>query len=126
PQVYCTINAGDRTLDVLQGSFNQIRPGYTVILYGPRRSGKSMFIRHICQRLRPYFPDVICFTKTKASGEYFSFLPYDHVIDGLDEDLLLALMMNQRSLKMKESRGDFVGNYNLLVIIDDCMAEKLR
>ena len=103
-----------------------IRPGYTVILYGPRRSGKSMFIRNICQRLRPYFPDVVCFTKTKASGEYFSFLPYDHVIDGLDEDLLLALLKNQRKLKKKESRGEFVGNYNLLIIIDDCMAEKLR
>lgn len=126
PKVYSVIETPDRPITVLNGAFNQIRPGYTVILYGPRRSGKSLFIRHICQRLRPYFPDVVCFTKTKASGEYFSFLPYDHVIDGLDEDLLLALMLNQRKLKMKESRGEFVGNYNLLIIIDDCMAEKLR
>lgn len=123
---YCTIETGERPLTVIQGAFNMIRPGYTVILYGPRRSGKSMLVRHICQRLRPYFPDVVCFTKTKASGEYFSFLPYDHVIDGLDEDLLLALLKNQRKLKKKETRGEFVGNYNLLLIIDDCMAEKLR
>ena len=126
PVEFCTVETGERPLTVLTGAFNMIRPGYTVILYGPRRSGKSKFIRHICQRIRPWFPDVICFTKTKASGEYFSFLPYDHVIDGLDEDLLMALMKNQRKIKMKESRGEFVGNYNLLVIIDDCMAEKLR
>lgn len=126
PVEFCKVQTEDRELTVLNGAFNQIRPGYTVILYGPRRSGKSMFIRHICQRMRKFFPDVVCFTKTKASGEYFQFLPYDHVIDGLDEDLLLELMMNQRELKMAESRGEFVGNYNLLIIIDDCMAEKLR
>lgn len=126
PQEYTIVETPERPIRVLQAAFNQLRAGYTVILYGPRRSGKSVLIRHICQRMRPLFPDVVCFTKTKASGEYFSFLPYDHVIEGLDEDLLLSLLMNQCKLKKKESRGEFVGNYNLLIIIDDCMAEKLR
>lgn len=48
------------------------------------------------------------------------------MIEGLDEDLLLTLIKNQKKIKMKETRGEFVGNYNLLIIIDDCMAEKLR
>jgi len=127
PKIYTTVEFADGgSIDVLNAAYNQIRPGYTIILYGPRRSGKSTFIRNICQRIRPWYPNVIVFTTTKDSGEYFGFIPIDRVVDGLDEDLLMKLILNQRMLKRRESRGEDLGNYELLIIIDDCMSEKLR
>jgi len=114
------------TFTVNQLAYNMCRPGYTMILYGPRRSGKSKLIRNICQRMRHYFPEVIVFTMTKASGEFFSYVPYHRVIEGLDEDLLEKIIEHQQSLKEAETRGEDIGNYHVLVIIDDCMAEGLR
>lgn len=113
-------------LDVLNLSYNQFRPGYTIVLYGPRRSGKTKLLKNICQRMRPYFSDVICFTKTKDSGEYFDILPYNRIIEGLDEELLLDVLMMQARRKRAQTRGEILNNYHILIILDDCMAQKLR
>lgn len=115
---------GPITLNVM--GYNYFRPGYTIVCYGPRRSGKSVLIRNICQRMRHYFPWVVVFTETKASGEYASFIPHDHIIEGLDEGLLDELIEHQKQLKIDLSNGKDVGNTNLLVILDDCMSDELR
>jgi len=117
---------GKATFTVNRMAYNMFRPGYTIILYGPRRSGKSKFIKNWCQRHRHYYPEVVCFTMTKSSAEYFSYLPYNRVVEGLDEDLLEKLFKHQQKLKEAMSRGEDVGNPNLLIILDDCMAEGLR
>lgn len=117
---------GKTAFTVNRMSYNMFRPGYTIILYGPRRSGKSKLIRNLCQRMAPWFPEVVCFTMTKSSAEYFEYLPYNRVIEGLDEDLLEKLFKHQQKLKEAMSRGEDVGNPNLLIIMDDCMAEGLR
>lgn len=118
---------GDNTcFTVNHAAYNLFRPGYTNIFYGPRRSGKSVLVRAVCAHMRHYFNEVVCFTMTKASGEYFQWLPYCRVIEGLDEDILQGLIDHQISLKEKRSRGVDVGNMNLLIIIDDCMAQGLR
>lgn len=117
---------GKTAFTVNRMAYNMFRPGYTIILYGPRRSGKSKLIANICQRMRHYFPEVVCFTMTKSSAEYFGYLPYNRVIEGLDEDLLEKLFKHQQKLKEAMSRGEDVGNPNLLIILDDCMAEGLR
>ena len=117
---------GMATFTVNQAAYNMERPGYTVILYGPRRSGKSKFIRNLCQRMRHLSPEVVVFTMTKSSGEYFQYLPYARVIEGLDEDVLDDLIEYQMRKKEARSRGEDAGNTNLLIVIDDCMAEGLR
>lgn len=117
---------GHRTFAVNVAAYNLFRPGYTVIAYGPRRSGKSVFIRNLCQRMRHLFPEVVVFTMTKSSAEYFSFMPYARVIEGFDEELMERLIDHQMEIKQAMSRGEDVGNPNLLVILDDCMAQGLR
>ena len=119
-------NRQKNTFTVNQMAYNMCRPGYTMILYGPRRSGKSKLIKNICQRMRHYFPEILVFTMTKSSGEYFSYVPYHRVIEGLDEDLLDKVIKHNMSLKEAQSRGEDVPNFNTLIIIDDCMAEGLR
>lgn len=121
-----SLRDGKRTFTVNRAAYNMFRPGYTIVLYGPRRSGKSKLIKNICQRMRHYFPEVVVFTMTKCSGEYFSYIPYCRVIEGLDEELLEKLIEEQMNKKAKLTRGEDVGNFNLLIIIDDCMAEGLR
>lgn len=123
---YKIIESPDLNITINKMAYNMFLVGYTIIVYGPRRSGKSKFIKNLCQRLRPYYPNAVCFTKTKSSCEYHSFLPDTCIIEGLDEPLLLTLLFDQAKKKRAESRGIDQGNYNLLVIIDDCMAEKLR
>lgn len=121
-----SVRGENTSFTVNHAAYNLFRPGYTNIFYGPRRSGKSVLVRAVCAHMRHYFNEVVCFTMTKASGEYFQWLPYCRVIEGLDEDILQGLIDNQISLKEKRSRGEDVGNMNLLIIIDDCMAQGLR
>ena len=125
-QPYTLIETPYLSININKMAYNMFLVGYTIIVYGPRRSGKSKFIKNLCQRLRPYYPNAVCFTKTKSSCEYHSFLPDTCIIEGLDEPLLLKLLLDQAKKKRAESRGIHQGNYNLLLIIDDCMAEKLR
>lgn len=131
PIVYTTVDIASREntrpLDILQMSYDMIRPGYTVIFTGRRRSGKTKLIRALCRHLRPWFPEVVVFTRTKASGEYIRFIPNSRIIQGFDPDLLLELGKIQRKKKQAQSRGEIVDeNFNLLVILDDCLAERLQ
>lgn len=123
---YCVIEHEDGDIVVNRMAYNLIAPGNTVVIYGPRRSGKSRFIRAIAQRVRTWFPEVLVFTMTKSSCEYHGYVPDTCIIEGLDEDLLLEIIMAQFKKKRAESRGEPQGNYEIFVIIDDCMAEKLR
>jgi len=125
-KLYKTIDTGFGPAIINQMGYNFFLPGYTIVCYGPRRSGKSVLIRNICQRMRQWFPWVVVFTETKASGEYAKFIPHDHIIEGLDEDLLGALIDHQKGLKEKRSNGEDVGNSQLLIILDDCMSDELR
>jgi len=100
---------------------------YTVIFNGRRRSGKTKLIKALCRHLRPFFPEVVVFTRTKASGEYASFMPDTRIIRGFNPDLLVDIIETQVEKKMAQSRGELEDtNYNLLVILDDCLADRLQ
>lgn len=129
PTVYTTLNLGKegKTLDIMQMAYNQVQPGYTVIFTGKRRSGKTKVMRALCRHLRPWFPEVVVFTRTKSSGEYCKFLPDCRVIEGFNPDLLCEIAEIQRSKVRDLSNG--IGtdkNINILVILDDCLAERLQ
>ena len=111
---------------VNQMAYNQFLPGYTTVCYGKRRSGKTVFIRNICQRIRHLYRDVIVFTKTKSSCEYHKFLPNAVIIEGLDEELLFDILADQKEKNRLSSLGEDMGNYKVLIILDDCMSENLK
>ena len=130
PEVYTTLyelGKENTDIDILKMSYNMIMPGYTVIFTGRRRSGKTKLIKALCRHLRAFYPEVVVFTRTKASGEYSRFIPHSRIIQGFDPDLLIDLMHIQREKKKAQSRGELPDtNYNLLVILDDCLAERLQ
>lgn len=124
PFAMCQSVEGDFMVN--QMAYNQFMPGYTIVCYGKRRSGKTVFVRNLCQRQRQHYKDVIVFTKTKSSCEYHKFLPNAVIIEGLDEDLLFDILADQKEKNRKSSLGEEMGNYKVLVILDDCMSENLR
>lgn len=114
-------------IQILQMAYNMILPGYTVIFTGRRRSGKTKLIKALCRHLRPYFPEVVVFTRTKSSCEYSRFVPDSRIIDGFDPDLLISIMEIQKKKKRAQSRGELKDtNYNLLIILDDCLGDRLQ
>jgi len=129
PVPYTVINVGKEGTEVtiLQMSYNMIMPGYTVIFTGKRRSGKTKVIRALCRHNRRWFPEVIVFTRTKASGEYARFLPDCRIIQGFDPDLLIEIARIQRQKVKDLSNGLRQDeNINVLIILDDCLAERLQ
>lgn len=126
PVIFCKFCHEEGDFDIMQMAYDMIRPGYTVLFNGSRRSGKTKLIRNICQRMRPWFPEVVVFTRTKASAEYFSFIPICRVIEGFDFELFLEIIKIQRKKKKKMSRGELQDtNMNILIILDDCLADNL-
>jgi len=131
PVVYTVLDGigkeSNSSIEIQQMAYNMILPGYTTIFTGRRRSGKTKLIKALCRHLRAFYPEVVVFTRTKASGEYARFIPHSRIIQGFDPDLLIELMHIQRQKKMAQSRGELPDtNYNLLVILDDCLAERLN
>lgn len=127
PVPFARFGHEDGDFGILQMAYDIIRPGYTVIFNGSRRSGKTKLIRNLCQRLRPWYPEIIVFTRTKASGEYFSFLPICRIIEGFDAELFIEIINIQREKKKRLTRGELVDvNTNILIIVDDCLADRLQ
>lgn len=108
-------------------TWDQIGLDWTIAVMGKRRSGKTCFILSMlgCY-LRPFFPRVVVFTKTKCSGEYSKHIPEAHIFEGFDETKLKALYALQKVYKEKRKEGRFHGNSRLLVIIDDCLSDGFK
>lgn len=108
-------------------TWDQIGDDWTIVVVGKRRSGKTCFIKSMCgNRLRPFFPRVVVFTKTKCSGEYAKFIPEAHIHEGLNEDMLNSLFTMQKKYRMLQKEGKMKGNISLLIIIDDCLSDNLK
>lgn len=131
PTVYKRITIGkegrELDIDIMQLSYDFVRPGYTVIFNGSRRTGKSQLIHALARHNRPLFREVYVFTNTKASGEYFRYIPIKRVYEGFKGDVLLQIINRQKRLRMAQTRGELVDeNIDILVILDDCISDGLR
>lgn len=131
PAVYKNITIGKEgrecDLDIMQLSYDFVRPGYTVVFNGSRRTGKSQLIHAFARHNRPLFKEVYVFTNTKASGEYFRYVPISRVYKGFQEEILLQIIGRQIGLRKAQTRGELKDqNVDILVIIDDCISNNLR
>ena len=130
PKVYKRITIGKKDLidiDIMNYSYDMVRPGYTVIYNGSRRTGKSQLMKAHMRHLRPLFKEVYVFTNTKASGEYFQYVPIKRVYVGFKPEILMAIIAKQTKLRRAQTRGELKDeNIDILVILDDCASDNLR
>ena len=111
---------------VNHANLNILRLGYTICLYGARRSGKTKASIELFRFYRPYIPTVYVFTKTIASCEFNKYVPNSHIVEGLDFTLLEEIIEGQVVKKKAMSWGVDVGNIEILLMFEDCMAEGLK
>lgn len=131
PSIYKRIEIGKEgkqmEIDIMNLSYDMVKPGYTVIFNGSRRTGKSQLIHALSRHLRPLFREVFVFTNTKASGEYFRYIPIKRVYEGFKPDILQQIIDRQKSLRKAQTRGELKDeNIDILVIIDDCISDNLK
>jgi hypothetical protein len=131
PKIYKTITVGkpgnEIDIEIMQYSYDMIRPGYTVVFNGSRRTGKSQLIKAHMRHLRPLFFEVYVFTNTKASGEYFRYVPIKRVYEGFKAEVLVSIIKRQKKLRKAQTRGELQDtNIDILVIFDDCISDNLR
>lgn len=131
PTVYTTVTVGkpgnEIDIEIMQHSYDMIRAGYTVLFNGSRRTGKSQLIKAHVRHLRPLFKEVYVFTNTKASGEYFRYVPINRVYEGFQAEIVIAIIKRQKKLRKAQTRGELQDtNIDILVIFDDCISDNLR
>jgi len=101
-----------------------VRPDYTHVVYGKRRTGKTHYVRCLMRALRPYYPEVYVFTETKIDVEYEPCVPRRFIFQGFNEDILTGIMDRQAErVKKMRQRGENDENIYVLIILDDCITE---
>lgn len=121
----------NNTYKIKELTFESFYPDFTVALYGKRRSGKTFFLRQLLWHMRWCFPECVIFTKTKSDREFADLVPDECIIEGLKDDVLYRLIINQYKKLEKFYDGQFgelpyEANINLLVVLDDCLADQFR
>ena len=113
----------------------QLDPTSTVILFGPRRSGKSVMTMDFLYHLRNKLDAAVAFAPTEDTVEEFEkHLPRPWVYAGFDKAVLQSILAAQKESKraikesdLKSQRGGGSSPLklaNIGIIMDDCMFDK--
>ena len=131
-EVLATVNTPTgKSYEIKQLQLDYLYPDYTIALYGKRRSGKTFFLRSLMWHFRMVFPEVIIFTKTKMDREFADLVPDVCIREKLIKEELEAIIQRQLAKLNALYDGHFdelpyERNINLLVVIDDCLADAYR
>lgn len=124
--IWAEVHTDRFVMNLRKFDFSLIRPDYTHVIYGKRRTGKTHYIRCLMKAMRPYFPEVWVFTGTKIDAEYEACVPKKNIVDGFREEIL-DLIMKRQERRVIEMRKRKVNDRNIytLVVLDDCITEKM-
>lgn len=112
------------TINIRKFDYGLLRPDYTMVFYGKRRTGKTVAMANVMKALRPYFPEVYVFTETKVDLEYAPCVPDSYIFQGFDEDILAALLDRQEQrVRTLRKRGENTENIGVMLVFDDCITE---
>lgn len=111
-----------RDIFIKKMDMSLIRPDYTCMVYGKRRSGKTNFIRFFMRNFRAFYPEVYVFTETKVDMEYQPYVPEQYIFEGYNEEVVQALIDRQKRRQAALRRkGVNDENIYILIILDDCI-----
>ncbi len=101
-------------------------PDTTVVVLGPRGSGKTVFMKWLmyCMRKKLDVAAVFCPTRDTRE-EYHQFIPKSHVYPEYSKIRLGAIYETQRKLHEQVTQSGHGSKLNNLgIILDDCMFDK--
>lgn len=123
--IWQVIQTEEREVNIKLFDFRLIRPDFTVVVYGKRRTGKTYFVRCLMKAMRRYFPEVYVFTETKIDVEYEACVPDKFIIDKFNPDILESILDRQKQrVEAMRKRGKNDENIYVLVVLDDCITGK--
>jgi len=102
-----------------------IRPDFTIVVYGKRRSGKTQFVTYFMRCFRCFFPEVYVFTMTKVDIEYNRFVPEQFIFSDYKDEVIRKIIDRQKKRQaLMRKRGVNDENINVLLILDDCITSE--
>jgi len=91
---------------------------FSMIMIGPRKSGKSFMIKHLlATSLKKRFDQIIVFSTMEGLKFYRQFIPGKMLYDGYKEDIIEKV----RTINAKRKKP-----FNILVIMDDTNSKKQK
>lgn len=112
-------------IEIKQFQWNKLGLDFTIVLYGKRRTGKTHFIKALCNQFRRYFPTVVVFTKTKFNGDLLKIFPDSYIFNDMDEATLERILEAQKAFvgEIKAGPQPWV-NGRMLLVFDDVLSDK--
>ena len=99
-----------------------------MVLYGKRRAGKTHLLKTIAYQMRPYYPYVICFTRTAFNGDLAQYFPKSKIVTEFQPGLIKKVLAVQKMRVTKARRmAKITGVYpnaRLLIICDDVLSSE--
>ena len=114
-----------KTFNIRLFDFRLLRPDFTIVIYGKRRTGKTFGVRTIMKALKMYFPTVFVFTGTKMDLEYEANVPDAFIFPGWNPEIMDKIMrwQEKRIYEMRKT-GENNVNLNVLIVLDDVITGK--
>lgn len=95
---------------------------FIMAIMARRRSGKSVFIKHLCYtQFRYEFPRIVVFTDTLYNQFYQDFAP--KIVEGFDPVKIHQIVEQQKSYVRHREKNE---NISILLILDDILSVKYQ
>ena len=107
-----------------------LAPDTTVVVVGPRGSGKTVFMKYVMFCMRSKFDLVTFFCPSRdVRQEFEAFMPKTHIHSNFSKTALKQVVDAQATLAAQCPNRTDVGTggvplRNLALVLDDCMAKK--
>lgn len=108
--------------NIKEHSNSNIPLGSVIAFIGPRKSGKSVAMRHLCYDLRHVHHFIVISKSEKYNQYYTEFVPKKCIYDEWKPDLLKNIFKVQETLIKKYGSSD--PRCQLVLIIDDYLCDK--
>lgn len=106
---------------------NIIKPDWTLVVLGKRRTGKSYFARWIMHRMRQFYPRGWVFTRTRHNGFWQNHVPDRFIHDGFQQHVVQEIIQQQKDLAdIRHKNKESTLNDWAFIIFDDVIDQNLR
>ncbi len=99
---------------------------FTMTITSKRRTGKSILLKNLCLQIKDWYANVYVFSMSAhLQPDLFNFIPKENLINGFNEEKLLAIWQAQENLVMKMLKIGVLKKDipKVLIIMDDIIGD---